>query len=206
MKRMTFPIALSLAAIVATPVQAGNTLIAKQQKVAVAKSALTVTPDREWNKMGARPGRNSETWTIDGDGLNDVTFYGGIENDRTLFREVSKKTKPLPRFSSTMLLTDLPSLFENSYSIALDTQLMKIDAVEPTMFLGAKGIKFAFTFTRAGEEVRRKGEASAAIVGGKLYMITFEAPDVYYHQRDLPAYRAIVATATMETIGTRGAK
>ncbi len=206
MTRMTLPVALAIAAIVATPAQAGNTLIAKQQRVAVAKSALTVTPDREWNKMGARPGRNSETWTIDGDGLNDVTFYGGIESDRALFREVSKKTKPLPRFSSTMLLTDLPALFENSYSIALDTQLMKIDAVEPTKFLGAKGIKFAFTFTRAGEEVRRKGEAAAAIVGGKLYMITFEAPDVYYYQRDLSAYRAIVSTATMETIETRGPK
>ncbi len=55
-------------------------------KVAVAKSGLTVNPDREWNKMGARSGRNSETWTIDGDGLNDVTFYGGIANDSTLFR------------------------------------------------------------------------------------------------------------------------
>ena len=206
MKRMAFPIAVALMATMAAPVQAGNKLIAKQQKVAVAKSALTVMPDREWNKMGARPGRNSETWTIDGDGLNDVTFYGGIENDRTLFREVSKKTKPLPHFSSTMLLTDLPSLFENSYSIALDTQLMTIDAVEPTTFLGAKGIKFSFTFTRAGEEVRRKGEASAAIVGGKLYMITFEAPDVYYYARDLPAYRAIVSTATMATLGTRGPK
>lgn len=179
------------------PALAGNKLVAQGTSVAVAKSLLTITPDREWNKMGARPGRNSETWTLDGDGLNDVTFYGGIENDRTLFREVDKRAKPLPRFSSTMLLTDLPVLFENSYSIALSTQLMKIDSVEPVTFLGQKGIHFSFTFSRLNEEVRRKGEASAAIVGGKLYMITFEAPDVFYYERDLPAYRAILAKATM---------
>lgn len=188
-------VAISL--LCATPAIAGNKLIPQGHPIAVAKSAMTVTPDREWNKMGARPGRNSETWTIDGDGLNDVTFYGGIETGRTLFREVNKKSKPLPRFSSTMLLTDLPTLFENSYSIALDTQLMTIDSVDATMFMGHKGIKFSFTFSRFNEEVRRKGEASAAIIGGKLYMITFEAPDVFYYSRDVSAYRALVAGAAM---------
>jgi len=179
------------------PALAGNKLIPQGQPVAVAKSPLTITPDHEWNKMGARPGRNSETWTLDGDGLNDVTFYGGIESGRTLFREVSKKNKPLPRFAATMLLTDIPALFENSYSIALDTQLMKIEGVTPTTFLGAKGVHFAYSFSRPDEEVRRKGEASAAIIGGRLYMITFEAPNVYYFDRDIAAYRAIVASAKM---------
>lgn len=74
---------------------------------------------------------------------------------------------------------------------------MTIDSVEPTAFLGQKGIRFAFTFSRLNEEVRRKGEAVAAIVDGKLYMITFEAPDVFYFQRDQPAYRAIVTAATI---------
>lgn len=74
------------ALLAAAPVWAGNKLVPQGVKVAVAKSGLTVNPDREWNKMGARSGRNSETWTIDGDGLNDVTFYGGIANDSTLFR------------------------------------------------------------------------------------------------------------------------
>ncbi|KQS01468.1 hypothetical protein ASG11_17565 [Sphingomonas sp. Leaf357] len=197
------PALAGFAMMIAVPVWAGNKLIPQGTKVAVAKSGLTVNPDREWNRMGARPGRNSETWTIDGDGLNDVTFYSGIENDKTLFREVNKRAKPLPRFASNMLLTDIPALFENSYSIALDTQVMKIDSVQSTTFLGAKGIKFSFTFSRLNEEVRRKGEASAAIIDGRLYMITFEAPDVYYFERDVPAYRAVVASAAIEAGAAR---
>ena len=181
----------------AAPALAGNKLIPQGQPVLVAKSPLTITPDHEWNKMGARPGRNSETWTLDGDGLNDVTFYGGVVSGKTLFREVSKKNKPLPRFSATMLLTDIPALFENSYSIALNTQLMKVDGVTPTTFLGAKGVHFTYSFSRPDEEVRRKGEASAAIIGGKLYMISFEAPNVYYFDRDIASYRAIVASARL---------
>ena len=47
----------------ASPALAGNSLVAQGRSVAVAKSPMTVAPDREWNKMGARPGRNSETWT-----------------------------------------------------------------------------------------------------------------------------------------------
>ncbi|WP_026046668.1 hypothetical protein [Sphingomonas sp. PAMC 26621] len=181
----------------AQPALASNTLITAQTPVAVAKSPMTVTPDREWNKMGARPGRNSESWTIDGDGLNEVTFYGGIEPDRALFREVNKHATPLPRFSSTMLLTDLPALFEASYRIALNTPVMKIDAVRPATFLGQKGVQFSYTYSRVDEEVRRRGDAVAAIIGGKLFMITFDAPDVFYYQRDIAAYRAIVAKATI---------
>lgn len=179
----------------AAPASAGNTLIAKGQSVAVAKSALMILPDREWNKMGARPGRNSETWTLDGDGLNDVTFYGGIETDRTLFREVSKRVKPLPRFSATMLLTDIPALLENSYRIALATPLMTIESVAPCTFVGARGVTFTYSFTRPNEDVRRKGEGYAAIIAGKLYMATFEAPDIYYYDRDIAGFRALVASA-----------
>ena len=181
----------------AQPALASNTLIGAQAPVTVAKSPLTVTPDREWNKLGARPGRNSESWTIDGDGLNEVTFYGGIDPDRTLFREVNKHATPLPRFSSTMLLTDIPALLEASYRIALNTPVMKIDTIAPMTFLGHKGVQFSYTYSRVDEEVRRRGDAAAAIVDGKLFMIKFDAPDVFYYRRDVAAYRAIVATATI---------
>jgi hypothetical protein len=189
-----FWLAVALLAV-ASPAVAGNTLIAGGTPVAVAKSTLTVTPDREWNKMGARPGRNSETWTIDGDALNDLTFYGGIEDGRALFREVSKRTKPLPRFSATMLLTDIPALVETSYRIALDTPLMAIDAVEPGQFAGQKAVRFRYHFTRQSDEVERKGEAVAAIIDGKLYMTTFEAPTLYFFDRDVEAFRIIAKTA-----------
>ena len=179
----------------AAPALAGNSLIAAGQRIAVGKSAMTVAPDHEWNKLGARPGRSSEEWTLDGDGLNDLTFYGGIEGDKTLFREVSKRNKPLPHFSSTMLLTDIPALLEQSYRIALDTPLMTVDGAEPAILAGNKAIRFHDTFTRPDEEVKRGGDAIASIVGGKLYMITFEAPTIFYFDRDVAGYRAVVSSA-----------
>ncbi|HEX8484393.1 hypothetical protein [Sphingomonas sp.] len=194
MKPAAFLIAL---AMVASPAQAGNSLIAAGTRVAVAKSALTVAPPSEWNKLGARPGRNSETWTIDGDALNDLTFYGGIPAGKTLFREVDKKNRPLPRVSATMLITDVPVLVENSYRIALNTPLFTLDAMEPALFAGRAGLRFTYSYTRPGEDLPRKGEGRTAIIDGKLYMMTFEAPRLHYFDRSVDQFRKVADTARL---------
>lgn len=193
--RSTLAAALIGLALSASPALAGNSLIAPGKKAAVARSALAVTPSSEWNKLGARPGRNSETWTLDGDGLNVVTFYGGVGEGQTLFKEIDKANRPLPRVSSTMLVTDIPALLENSYRVALGTPLISIEAVEAATFAGEKGVRFTYSFTKQGEEVRRRGEARAAIVKGKLYMITYEAPALYYFDRSLAAARQLADSA-----------
>lgn len=193
--RVTLAVTLTISALAVAPAWAGNSLIIPGKKSVVARSSLAVTPAAEWNKMGARPGRNSETWTLDGDGLNDVTFYGGVAEGKTLFKEVDKSNRPLPRVSSTMLVTDIPALFENSYRIALNTPLMTIDTVEPVTFAGERGVRFTYTFTQQNEEVRRRGEARAAMVKGKLYMITYEAPALHYFDRSLAAARQLADSA-----------
>ncbi|PJG49369.1 hypothetical protein CAF53_14915 [Sphingobium sp. LB126] len=196
-KRIFSLLAAMGAAFSAQPLMAGNALMPAGTSVAVAKSALTVTPEREWNRLSARPGRNSETWTLDGDDLNGVNFYS-IETGRTLFREVSKKTKPLPRFSSTMLLTDIPALLENSYRIALGTTLFSMTSIDPVPFLGAKGVRFSYSFRKQMEDVSRHGEAVGAIVGGRLYLMTFDAPAILYFDRDVAGFRQIVTSARLE--------
>jgi len=189
--------AIGLALLLSAPALAGNTLVPAGTPVAVAKSALTVTPPGEWNRLGAHPGRHAETWTLDGDTLNDLTFYGGILAGQPIIREVSRKSRPLPRFAATMLLTDVPVLFEQSYRIALDTALMEVGKVEPASFAGRKGVHFSYRFTRPDEDVRRLGEGYAAIADGRLYMMTFEAPAIHYFDDGIAAARAIAASATL---------
>lgn len=181
--------------LVGTPALAGYKLVSKGVPVAVAKSTLTVTPSVDWNRLGARPGRNAESWTLDGLTLNDLTFYSGIANDTTLFRDAKKKTAPLPRFSSTMLAPDIAQLFESSYRVSIGTSLMSIDGVEPATFAGKPGFHFTYTFVIQGEEVRRKGEATGAVIGGKLYLITFEAPVIHYFDATRDAAKIVVDSA-----------
>jgi len=174
---------------------AGNSLVDAGRPVAVAHDTLTVTPDREWNKLGWRPGLRCDRWTLDGEALNAVTFCGAIESGRPMFREVSKHDQPLPHFSTTMLLTDVPDLVEKSYRIALGVSLMTIDSAEPAQLDGERAIRFRYTFTRQDEEVERHGEAVATIRCKKLYWISYEAPAIYYYARDLESWRRLAATA-----------
>lgn len=189
-------VATAAAALMATPVLAYK-LVPHGAAVQVAKSELTVTPAIDWNRMQSRPGRNAEAWTLDGLALNELTFYGGIEDGKTLFREVDKKDKPLPHFSATMLAPDVVQLFESSYRLAGGSALFEVRQVEPATFAGRSGFRFGYAFTLEGDKVRRLGEATGAIIGGKLYMVTYEAPAIHYFERNLADYRAIAASARL---------
>jgi hypothetical protein len=196
----TVSIALATVGLLAAGPTLAAKLMPKGKQTFVAKSALMITPAVDWNRIGARPGRNAESWTLDGLSLNDVTFYGGIANDTTLFRDAKKKTEPLPRFSATMLAPDIAQLFESSYRVSVGTSLMSIDSIEPAVFAGQPGFRFAYSFVVQGEEVRRKGEATGAVIGGKLYLITFEAPVIHYFDATVVRYRELAASAAIGTV------
>lgn len=192
---LLFP-ALTLAACAT-----GLALAPAGQSRAVARSALVVTPPEPWNRLGTLigPGKDAEQWTLDGTPLNDLTFYGGIEDNYPLFREVDRRDRPLPRFSRTMLPPDVAALLESSYRVAAGTALFTMGGIEPTPFAGRRGFRFTYEYTLQGEEVQRKGEAIGTIAGDRLYLVTFEAPAIHYYDRDLPRARAVVASARLAT-------
>ena len=55
---------------------------------------------------------------------------------------------------------------------------------------------FTYEFTDE-DQLTRKGEARAAIIGGKLYMITFEAPRLSYFGKVVADFRALADTAKL---------
>ncbi len=188
------------AALVAAPALAYK-LVPHGQPIAVAKSPLTVVPAIDWNRMQKRPGRNAESWTLDGIPLNEITFYGGIADNESLFREVNRRDKPLPRFAATMLAPDVVQLFESSYRLAGGSALFTVDSVAPAMFAGQPGFRFTYSFVLQSEEVKRTGEATGAVIGGRLYMITYEAPAIHYFARNVADYRVVAASARIGAAG-----
>jgi hypothetical protein len=190
-------VAIGAAMIASAPAMAAYKYMAKGKPVAVGKSELMVTPPMDWNKLPGRIGRNAESWTLDGLPLNDVTFYGGIADNQTLFREVDKKNRPLPRFSATMLMPDVADLLEQTYRVALSTPLFEITAIEPASFAGKQGFRFTYNFTATGDEVKRQGEAIGAIVDKRLFLATYEAPSMYYFAKHQDNFRRLAASAVL---------
>lgn len=192
MTRIFGALALSLSLLAAPAL--GNSLVAPGPRSKIARSSISATPAHEWNKLSFRGGKKVEVWTIDGDELNKVTFYGGVPVGEPLFREADKRDAPLPRVTANMLITDIPTILESSYRVQLGTSQMSIDSQEPALLGGHKGIRFTYSFVRQSDEVQRKGEAIGAFVQGRLYLVTYEAPAIHFFDKDVEKYRQLAAT------------
>jgi len=164
--------------------------------VSIADSPLTVTPGRDWNRLDGNVGKHTETWTLDGGQLNDLTFFAGIEPGKPLVRERSKKREPLPKFGAGTLLVELPELFEATYRTAKQIADFRVTDVQPTRFLGQDGVMFTYEYVDQ-DQLTRKGEAHAAIIAGLLYMIGFDAPRLHYFERNIDDFHRIVQSARL---------
>ena len=187
--------AMCSALLLATAAHA-HKLREKGVKVTVAESNVSVTPSRDWNRLSARIGKNAESWTLDGAQLNDVTFYGGIAPGNPLVKERSKKKEPLPKFTGTTLLVEVPELLETTYRAYKQIGTFAVTSTDPVKFLGQDGVRFTYTYTDS-DELTRKGEARATIIKGNLYMITFDAPRLHYFDRTIGDFHALVDTASL---------
>ena len=190
--------ALAVTLIVALLPSAAMAHKLREQGVAVsiADSPLTVTPGRDWNRLDGNVGKHTEIWTLDGGQLNDLTFFAGSEPGKPLVRERSKKREPLPKFGAGTLLVELPELFEATYRTAKQIADFRVTDVQPTRFLGQDGVMFTYEYVDQ-DQLTRKGEAHAAIVAGRLYMIGFDAPRLHYFERNIGDFHRIVQSARM---------
>lgn len=196
MKRPVWTVLWAWTAICAATPLAANAYREKGVAVAVADSALMVTPTRDWNRLAQRPGKKAEIWTLDGEQLNDVCWYGGIAPGEPLIRERSRKREPLPKFSRTTLLPEIPELVEATYRTGKQIATFTITGSEPDHFLGQEAVRFTYEYVD-NDDLPRKGHGRAAIVKGLLYMATFDAPRLYYFDRSFQDFQALTDSATL---------
>ena len=163
--------------------------------VAVAQSKLTVTAPAGWNRWSKRPVKQGELWSFDGPILNQLAFHGAIAPGQPLAKERNKKREPLPKFGAGMRATDIAEAYEQTARVTQGATDFVIDAIEPAVFAGNDGFRFAFHYT-AGELTRR-GEARGAIIGGRLYLITYAAPALHYFDAHLSKAQAIMDSAKL---------
>lgn len=195
--KFAFGLALAPALLIAAPA-AAHKLRQGGVAVPVAASTLTVTPLRDWNQLSGTIGKNTESWTLDGGQLNDVTFYGGIPAGKPLVKERNKKHQPLPKFTRETLLIEVPELLERTYRTYKELAAFRLLSTDPAPFLGTEGVIFRYEFTDR-DELTRTGEARAAIVGGKLYMITFDAPRLNFYARSAADFHALADSARLQS-------
>lgn len=195
--RAAYVLVLAAAMTAAAPASAGWKLVNRAAPAVVAKSTVKVTPAEDWNRWTTRPVPKSEVWTLDGPALNELMFWTGIIPGETLYRDMAKKDRPLPKMRAGMQLTDIPDFLESSVRVQLDTSSFEITGTEPVRFAGRDGIRFTYTFATGASNIVRKGVAQATLAGGSLTMIGFTAPEAFYFERDRARAEALMASASM---------
>ncbi|MEO5494455.1 MAG: hypothetical protein ABIR08_10565 [Sphingomonas sp.] len=184
----------ALAATVAA--QAKWTEMPAASRVAVAKSKMMVVAPPKWNQASVRLSKKSETWSFDGPLLNHVDFFAAVSPGEPLIKERNKKRDPLPKFAASMHATEVAEMYERTSRITQSANDFVIDTVTPVKFADRKGFRFSYHYTD-GQTLTRKGLAAGAIVDGKLYLITYEAPAIQYFDAGLLDAQTIMDSATI---------
>lgn len=183
-------LACTIAALAwSTTASAGWKLMSGKQAAKV--DSLIVVPERDWNQ-GGRPGKQGRVWTQDGVGLNALEFFSAVPHGAPLYQERNKKNNPMPKFDQSLLLPELADFFERSFRAANQLSDFTILESAPAEVGGKQGLMVRYRYTMPNDELTRLGEARMTVVGGKLYVTNYYAPQLHYFASGLPEAQAIM--------------
>lgn len=185
----------TLAIAISSPAIAAWRIILANEEANVGKSDLVVTPKTNWNRWTSRPSLVGEIWTLDGVRLNELSFFAGINDGETLYYDDGSYNKSMPTYDKDMLQSELVSFFEASNRLILESSQFEIKKVEAAKLAGFTGVRFSYRYAAQGEGIMRSGEAIAAKIDKKLYLINFAAPEIHYFGREIDSVRQLVASA-----------
>ena len=146
--------------------------------------ALEVRSDGRWSRVdGEAESDATAVWTSEGLTLDMVLFY------------VDK----LPGFQPGMLAHEVVELYASL--VAQDGGRLELERLSPSPFAGNAGFVFDHvTTTRPGLVLR--GRAYGAVVEGRLYLLSYTAPDSHFFAKHLPAVEALAASARLRRPGS----
>lgn len=180
------------ALLLAAPAAGSNRLVPPGTPVTVARSAMKVTPPVEMNRLGARPGRQAELWTLDGLPLNRFLLVAGVAAGQPMLRERDRKDRPLPRFDPAVDATGLFDFFSQSLTAEIPGVTITLVALEPAERGGCSGVIASWRAVTTEDEVDRSGRALLCIRNAQFHAVSLLAPSLHYFERDRPVWQALV--------------
>ena len=201
---------LALALVLALPLGAcsgvggggfgyGGYSLIRAKEVRVGNDSVAVTSPREWNRQSTTLFDDISTvedWTQNGPYLDTISFVTGMKDGKAVVRQRRRDDRQVPKFRSNMTAPEIASMIESLFRVRGGTVDFKTIALAPRPFLGASGFQYDYEHLD-GDEVRRKGRAVGAVIGGRLYLILFDATRSHYYGASLPDYEAIVRSARL---------
>jgi hypothetical protein len=164
----------------------------------VGNGSLTVIPPRPWNRQRRfflfDSVRWVEDWTLNGPYLDGITFVSGLPGGEYLVRQRRSEDRQVPKFRSNMTALEVTAMLESAFRVRGGAVEFQTLSLQPRQFLGYPGFQFDFEHLD-GDEVRRKGRAVGAVIGGRLYLMLYDATRSHYYANALPDFEAMASNA-----------
>jgi hypothetical protein len=168
-------------------------------RVRVGDGTLSVVPPRPWNRQ--RPNfiddvRQVEDWTLNGPYLDGISFVTGLKTGKSLIRQSRRADQQVPLFRSDMTPPEIAAMVESLYRVKGGAVDFRTLSLQPRTFLGTSGFQLDYEHLD-GDELWRRGRVVGAVIGGRLYLVLFDAARSHYYAAALPDFEAIVASAQL---------
>ena len=131
-----------------------------------------------------------------GSALDGISFVTDLKDKKALVRQRRRDDRQVPEFRSNMTAPEIASMIESLFRVRGGSVDFATTNLSPRSFLGYPGFQQDFEHLDS-DEVRRKGRAVGAVVGGRLYLILFDATRMHYYDAALPDFEAVVASARL---------
>lgn len=159
---------------------------------------ITFDTSIPWNRLNLyKPGAKAEMWTANGQVLDSIIIFKGIEDGEALFKSQSRQD-PMPEFSSDMLPQEVLELVKSSMTkyYGENNIILTTGGLKPTRFLNSPGYTFDLKFTDQNG-LKYSGKAVAATVDDRLLMMIYTGTQLYYYAKHEEEFEKIITSATL---------
>lgn len=172
--------------------------LVRPEPIAVGGRAMLVTPGERWNRLphGLFDLGEEENWTLNGALLDSVTFLGGIKDGKAIVRQRRRDDRQVPVFRANMTPPELVGMIESFYRVRAGSSEFATTGLQPVTFLGSPGFRFDYEHL-GGNEVKRRGRAYGAVLGGRFYLMLLDATRLHYFERALPDFERMAQGARL---------
>ena len=179
----------------------GDYNLVRVHRVEVGDGGMTVVAPRPWNERRRSilfdDVRDVEDWTLNGPILDGISFVSGMKSGRYLIRQRKSADQQVPKFRADMTPPEIAAMLESLYRVRGGAVEFRTLNLQPRPFLGAaNGFQLDYEHLDS-DELWRKGRVVGAVIGGRLYLIMFDAARSHYYNAALPDFEAIVGSAQM---------
>lgn len=148
-------------------------------------NGISFSSSGNWNQLPPAVmnlGEFAVTCTADGPALERLIFVAGVPAGKPMFKAANKSV-PMPAFDAALLPHEIPDYVRTSLTNLSPGEIrFETTDVKPAALGGAQGVRFGMSFAMPSG-LLMKGDALAAVNGGKLYAIIYMAAAEHYYEK-----------------------